>query len=497
MFNNGTLEIQNGITVPNENVVLNSTATPALFAWAGDSVWNGLITLMRDSTIGIGTGSSLASGNIITGTGHLTKVGGGLLVLQGTGHNNYSGETYINEGAVFLAKPVAVTAVPSSLNIGTSAGLSATVASYSSYQVIGNIFVNRNGRLNLGGHVENVDHLWLTEGGDVETGTGILFLKTGGSIQVVPGAVGDPSTITGNLDMDAGAHILNVGSGSSAPATANLDITAVMTSSLGAVSLQKNGPGWLRLAANNTYGGSLAINQGVLQVDGSQPSSAVRVAGGAQLMGRGRVGALDFFSGSSAGVVAPGASPGVLSCGVFNSSGAGGALRVELNGTTPGTSGHDQLWVRGNFTSADLTGVRLEASLNFASAVDDQFMILRKDGALEIAGAFVGLSEGTHFYIGDEQFTITYLGGDGNDVVLTRIPTPPRPVLTIQQISPAFVRLLWPAETTFDGFTLQFTTNLGPAGWTSVLPSAVITGPNKVVTNATGDARRFYRLVKP
>ena len=68
-----------------------------------------------------------------------------------------------------------------------------------------------------------------------------------------------------------------------------LNITALVTSSLGNVNLHKNGMGQLRLGANNTYTGSTVINSGTLQVDGSQPASSVIVQDG-RLAGHGRVG---------------------------------------------------------------------------------------------------------------------------------------------------------------------------------------------------------------
>jgi autotransporter-associated beta strand protein len=43
-------------------------------------------------------------------------------------------------------------------------------------------------------------------------------------------------------------------------------------STLGAVTLQKNGAGTLRLTANNTYNGTAVVNEGVLRVDGFQIS---------------------------------------------------------------------------------------------------------------------------------------------------------------------------------------------------------------------------------
>jgi hypothetical protein len=127
--------------------------------------------------------------------------------------------------------------------------------------------------------------------------------------------------------------------------------------------------------------------------------------------------------------------------------------------------------------------------------VNDQFTIIRKDGVRLVTGEFNGLPEGANFYVGGEQFTITYVGGDGNDVVLTRIPTPPRPVLTIERVAPSFVRVLWPAS--FADYTLQSTTNLSLPNWIAALPSPIAIGTNNVVTNASVVGPRFYRLFKP
>jgi autotransporter-associated beta strand protein len=369
-------------------------------------------------------------------------------------------------------------------------------ANLAGYQVVGNIFVNRAGLLNLNGQEENVDHLWLSEGGDVETTTGTLYIKTGGSIQVLPGTVSDVSIINGNLDFNPGAHVLNIGAGIRGPSEPDLLIPALITGVLGSVDLQKNGPGTLRLTANNTYSGSTVVAAGILQVDGSQLGSSVTVHNGAQLMGTGRVGVVNYAAaGGVPGIVAPGHSPGILSCGNFNLNGAGGTLQIELNGTTPGAKGYDQLWIRGALSFATLDGVRLDASLNFASTVNDSFTIIRRDGVRLVTGEFTDLPEGANFYIGGEQFAITYVGGDGNDVVLTRIPTPPRPALVIEPFQPASVRLLWPVS--FTDYTLQFSTNLSGADWMPTLSLPVIIGTNNVVTNAAGGARRFYRLFKP
>jgi autotransporter-associated beta strand protein len=498
VLNNATLALQGNLAVSDEILVLGSTAAPALDNRAGANLWNGPIILNQSGTVGVANETSLDVAGSISGTRNLTKIGAGTLTLSGLDPNSYDGETFINEGTLLMNKPFTVTAIPGPLSIGTPAGAPAMAANLAGYQIVGNIFVNRGGLLNLNGQEENVDHLWLSDGGDVETTTGTLYIKTGGSIQVLPGTVSDVSTINGNLDFNPGAHVLNIGAGVRGPGEPDLLIPALITGVLGAVDLQKNGAGTLRLTANNTYSGSTVVAAGILQVDGSQLGSSMTVQGGAQLMGIGRVGAVNYaLTGGVPGVVAPGHSPGVLSCGNFNLGAAGGTLRIELNGTTPGANGYDQLWVRGALSFAELSGVTLDASLNFASTVNDQFIILRKDGVRLVTGEFNGLPEGANFYIGGEQFTITYAGGDGNDVVLTRLPTPPKPALRIEQARPGFVRVLWPSDSISDGYSLQSTTNLNPPNWTAALPLPVIVGTNNVVTNAAAGERKFYRLFRP
>ena len=60
----------------------------------------------------------------------------------------------------------------------------------------------------------------------------------------------------------------------------------------------------------------------------------------------------------------------------------------------------------------------------FVPAVGDTFLILQNDGTEPIGGTFLNLPEGATFGALDTMFQITYLGGDGNDVSITRIALP-------------------------------------------------------------------------
>ncbi len=119
------------------------------------------------------------------------------------------------------------------------------------------------------------------------------------------------------------------------------------------------------------------------------------------------------------------AAPGLGTFGTLEVSGdldldSNAQLTFEISGTTVGTN-HDQVKVTGLVTLSDAT---FNGALGYAPNVGDQFIIIDNDGTDDdVVGVFTGLSEGTFLdlsYSGTSYtFSITYEGGDGNDVVLT------------------------------------------------------------------------------
>jgi microcystin-dependent protein len=102
-----------------------------------------------------------------------------------------------------------------------------------------------------------------------------------------------------------------------------------------------------------------------------------------------------------------------------------GSYDVEIGSTTAGNADteHDQLDVTGAVNIA--VGVTLTppvASGGFSPAAGDSFIIINNDGADAVSGTFAGLPEGAaipNFLGSAKTATISYIGGDGNDVVLT------------------------------------------------------------------------------
>ncbi len=196
----------------------------------------------------------------------------------------------------------------------------------------------------------------------------------------------------------------------------------------GSGSITKNGAGIGALISSLGFSGPITVNNGIFIIDANIPNSAVTVnstsSGGtlglSGVGGTGTVGAVNVTQG--------GISAGTLTSptGIFNISNgltftANGAYLCKIGGTAPGANGHDQLNVTGsvNLGGSSLAPLPWNA---FRPAVGDSFTILRNDGTDAIIGSFLNAPEGTVFAGPlNTAFRITYLGGDGNDIVLTRV----------------------------------------------------------------------------
>lgn len=95
-----------------------------------------------------------------------------------------------------------------------------------------------------------------------------------------------------------------------------------------------------------------------------------------------------------------------------------GSLQIDVNGP----SDYDQLQVTGQST---LSGP-LNVSLGYAPAWGDSFRVLDSTGTNPIAGQFQGLPDGAILVINGMTFRVSYFGGTGNDVTLTRVDFSPQ-----------------------------------------------------------------------
>ncbi|HEV8266930.1 MAG TPA: autotransporter-associated beta strand repeat-containing protein, partial [Thermoanaerobaculia bacterium] len=306
--------------------------------------------------------TTLMGAGVLGGTGNLVKNGDGTLTI--TGSSPFSGSTLVANGTLSIQANGA---------LGTGPG-PVTIANNASLFVQGGLVVPQS--------------LVLQGPGDGETG----------ALHAISGS----NSFTGGITLPAFAS-LAVDSGG---------VLTFQGTVSGPGGLGKDGAGQLVLNGMNSYGGMTIVNAGTLTVNGSQPQSNVTVEATGTLGGTGTVGAL-----ASMGQVSPGQSPGILSPGILTLT-AGSTFTVELNGTTPGT-GYDSLSVTGSVT---LGGATLSVSLGFTPVGGDAFTIIQNDGTLDpVSGTFGGLGEGAILTLGNDLLQISYVGGDGNDVVLTKV----------------------------------------------------------------------------
>jgi hypothetical protein len=100
-------------------------------------------------------------------------------------------------------------------------------------------------------------------------------------------------------------------------------------------------------------------------------------------------------------------------------------LLVDINGTVAG-SGYDQI----NSNPSGISGItitdsNLEVTVGTALSVGQTFTILIKNSAGAITGTFAGIPEGGIVAGSNgDVFSVSYTGGDGNDIVLTVTAAP-------------------------------------------------------------------------
>ena len=438
----GSFLLLSGVTVAGESLTIVGTSAP--LTSSGVAGWSGNIVLNGSLVLQVNSGTYTISGDI-SGPGSLLKNNPGTLILSGTNENTYAGTTAVNAGTLLLNKSPGVMAIPGALVIGDGAGgTNADVV-----------------RLLANSQIPDSSPITIT-------GSGLL--DTDGFTEVV-GAVSG----TGNLQLDSGTFSVGF---------SGQDVAFDGTIS-GSGNLIRNGSGTWSLNGTNTFSGNCTFNANTL-VNGTLLANSISVSG--TLGGTGTVGRVSMAVN---GTISPGLSPGGLTTSnlafIVTSK-----YRVELNGTTPG-SDYDQLKVKGAVNN--LASATLNATLGFLSPSNTSFIIIDNDGTDAVTNTFFGLGEGTTFNINGAPFRISYVGGTGNDVVLTQLADTQQPRLSIARAADTNVVLRW--ATNFTGFALESNTNLNTNVWAVVTNVPAVSGTNHVVTNAASGTQKYYRLRGP
>lgn len=146
---------------------------------------------------------------------------------------------------------------------------------------------------------------------------------------------------------------------------------------------------------------------------------SISVEAGGNLKGTGTANTVSINEG---GKIAPGNSPGTLT--VLDSFTLSGTYEAELlNSDT-----YDMLVVGENYSGGSNavflnSGATLDLVLydGWSIKQGDAFMLIDNRSTTDVAGTFEGLAEGAQLSLSGVVFNISYVGGDGNDVVLTAL----------------------------------------------------------------------------
>ncbi|CAA9378536.1 MAG: Multicopper oxidase [uncultured Pyrinomonadaceae bacterium] len=269
------------------------------------------------------------------------------------------------------------------------------------------------------------------QGGNYTVGGNPMTLRglnVNGGTQAINTAVSinTPQTFNAAAGSTVTLAILSVGS---QPLTLNGDGNFGIGVISGSGAITKNGLGAALIASASGFSGAITLNNGIFAVDANIPNSPVNINGG--IIGGGEFGFSGF--GGTGTVGATTVTAGVISAGTLTSPTgilninngltftANGAYACKISGPAPGAGGHDQLNVTGTVTLNNARLVPLPFG-TFRPAIGDSFTILRNDGTDPINGIFLNAPENGIFGGAlNTAFRITYQGGDGNDIVITRV----------------------------------------------------------------------------
>jgi autotransporter-associated beta strand protein len=216
-------------------------------------------------------------------------------------------------------------------------------------------------------------------------------------------------------------------------------IVATFDHVAGTGGLSKYGGGRLRITGDSSPAGvSISVIDGSLQIDRTYQNVPINLPDGATLFEslsiNGTGTATVLGSGTIVGriniSIAPGVdAPGQLTVGTISTSTGPSSINIELAGATPMTE-YDRLVV---LSGTRLTGRSLDVDLlnGFTPALGSQFTIIDDRFAGGITGTFNGLAQDAVFFADGRAFQINYLGGDGNDVVLTAVVPEPASAFVI------------------------------------------------------------------
>ena len=292
----------------------------------------------------------------------------------------------------------------------------------------------------------------VNDGGQLQFGNALSSVTLGPGAELKLNGPGKPTfpglvTHSGALRFDGAGEVVcsfnsavNLQSASQVNVAA-ADSTGVLTAEVrGVGQLQKTGNGLLKLTSANVYAGGTTVSNGSLAVNnasGSGVGTGDVAVNAAIFGGAGVVGSVGDASNVTlvGGTLAPGdlastlgatlptpqlpnlyTSPGTLTIFGGLSFDAASTMQVDVTGGAAGTQ-FDQVVSNG---AISLGGATLNLSLgSFIPAGTETFTLINNTGAGAISGEFGNYVQGSAIDLAGKTFYIDYMGGTGNDVVLS------------------------------------------------------------------------------
>jgi autotransporter-associated beta strand protein len=507
---------------------------------AGNVNLNGFTLILS-----IGGNPSTLSG-VISGAGAITKSGAGTIAFIAS--NSYSGITTINQGYLIVSQPSSLgvgdgtAANGTAVNSGGSLSLlnvvlgneaiSATGPGQSGNGALQNTScgnatftapitisgtVNFNacgpgGSMSFNGAISGTNitlHLLGTSPfffNAVNSFNGVVIVDTSAPLSVVNigvtnafsdvainiganetlklnnfndqlGAIGG----AGNVDLGS-ATLTAVGHGGADPFSGVISGTGNVTGHFGF------------FGANNTATGTFT-SSGSIMLGGTWAGPVVLTGDFTAISNDAVVGPVTVNSGATVIFGSTGASLHATSGNLFMAAGSQINVVIEDNIT------YSHLTLNG---TANVSGATLNVGQSPIFPNGTQLTIIDNDGTDPIIGTFAGVPEGgtVKNTVSGQSYRVSYIGGSGNDLVLTVVtPTTttltssPNPSLAGQQVT--FTATVSPnggsptptgTVTFFDGTTPLGTATLNGSGVATFGTTALIAGPHSITAVYAGDA---------
>ncbi len=342
-----------------------------------ESSTSGSLTLNNSGTQ---TFSGILRNGTLAGTLSLIIDGSGTQILSGT--STYTGTTTINAGSLRFGADNVI-----------SSGSALVIAAAGAGQAT----------LDLNGLAWTAGAVTFYNPTSTATSQGIVNIGTGGLLTL------SSSTFTLNADnnplgaqitggtLDLGASSRTFSIADSSNALADLTITSAITTTAGAFSMTKAGPGTLRLSGNASIGGSIIVSGGVLEIAGMTaipPATASTSVGSVSTPAVLRlVSGADFATGLlSVGVSSSFKGALVMTGGLLNVSPTSTQQGISLGGSGYG----------GLFLSGGIINTQRVDSIDGTTAASTS--ILRVDGGTLNTSRFIMFR--------NERWEFTVTGGE-------------------------------------------------------------------------------------